>query len=59
LLAVIVGVILYIFVVYPLAFIFIFITAMKDCLQSVSTGCDNCPCYRIQVNKYLYDLDKI
>lgn len=57
LLVFIIDVIFFIFVVYPIAIIFLFITAMKGCLNSIGTEVNCCPCYRVQLNRYLYDLD--
>lgn len=59
LLAVIIELLIYVFVIYPIAFIFLFITAMKDCFHSINTEVNCCPCYRVHLNKYLYKLDVI
>jgi hypothetical protein len=49
--------IFYMLFIYPIIVTFFLITAWRNCLQSIGTNCNNCPCYRVQVNKYLYDLD--
>jgi len=57
------AVIFYMLFIYPILLavttLFIIISARNDCFYSIGTGCNACPCYRIQVNKYLYELDKI
>jgi hypothetical protein len=55
--------IFYMLFIYPVLLavtsIFIIISARNDCFYSIGTGCNACPCYRVQVNRYLYELDKI
>jgi hypothetical protein len=49
--------IFYMLFIYPIIVTFILISAWKDCFYSFGTGCDMCPCYRVQINKYFSGLD--
>ena len=53
------SIIFYMIFIYPILVIFVYISALQDCFHSVGTNCEDCPCYRLQMNRYLYDLDRI
>jgi hypothetical protein len=53
------SIIFYMLFIYPILVVFIYISAWKDCFHSFGTNCEACPCYKLQVNRYLYDLDMI
>ncbi len=48
--------ILYMVFVYPILVALVLISAYLDCLYSASTGCENCPCYRVPVSRLFSDL---
>jgi len=49
--------IFYMIFIFPILVLLVFFSAWQDCFQSIGTNCDDCPCYRVQINRYLYDLD--